>query len=213
MIREEDLGTGYHVWRAKIVEWPPLEKWASITGECIHSLRSALDHTAFELVRINQPTTEKTEFPIFKDRSLWEAEHARKLPGVAPGVLTEVERVQPYNGGDVRDRLWIVNALDIIDKHRRLNLVSPSLLHAEWEPIGGQLEDVRPFYGPFEDGAVVARFKLAPYYAAMHVKTEFAFDIAFGEGEELAREPVMGTLEALLVYVGGVIARFDRFFA
>jgi hypothetical protein len=67
MLLEHDAEPGYNLWRVKIVEFPPLAKRSSLTGECVHALRSALDHTAFELVQINRPGTDYAEFPIIKD--------------------------------------------------------------------------------------------------------------------------------------------------
>jgi hypothetical protein len=215
MLRERDPETDYYIWRAKIVEPPPLEKWGSMAGECIHSLRSALDHTAHALVRINRPSAEVSEFPIFKDRGLWDRDHAKKLPGVDPKVITQVKWLQPYRGGGDQHALWLIHYLDIVDKHRRLNLVSPSITSAQWTVDGGQVEDVDMPFGPFEDGTPVARFKMTPTRDAppMYVKTEFAFDVAFGEGEPLARLPVLVMLESMRSYAGFVVARFDRFFA
>ena len=83
MLREADPEPGFYIWRAKIVEPPPLEKWAAMAGECVHALRSALDHTAFELVRINRPASEYSEFPIFKEKGGehgWDAESERQTP-------------------------------------------------------------------------------------------------------------------------------------
>jgi hypothetical protein len=217
MLREADPEPGYYVWRAKIVEPPPLEKWASIAGECVHALRSALDHTAFELVRRGDPTATYSEFPIFKDRfgdNSWDSHGKRKLRGVDRKVLAQAKWLQPYRRAQEHDPLWRVHRLDIIDKHRHLPLVSPYLRHSAYAPEGGTVEDVAQIAGPFEDGTPVARFKMVPYAGStmMYVKTEFTFDISFGEGELLTNEPVMQSLENLRTYVGFVVARFDRFF-
>lgn len=216
MLREADLESqGAYIWRAKIVEQPPLEKWASIAGECVHALRSALDHTAFELVRAVNPDAIYSEFPICKDKTGkngWDGNGKRKLPGVSVDVLAMVNLVQPYNRRRQFDPLWQVHMLDIIDKHRHLNFVSPLLRRAHFIAEGGTV-DTEVFAGPFKDGTPVARFTTTPEQNSnMRVQTEFAFDIAFGEGEVLTNEPVMETLEGLLVWTGGVVACFDRFF-
>src|SRR5689334_1160367 len=83
MLREADPEPGYWIWRAKIVEPPPLEKWSSVAGECVHALRSALDHTAFELVRFRNPNATYSEFPIFKEqfgKNSWDSQGKGKLP-------------------------------------------------------------------------------------------------------------------------------------
>ena len=215
MIRERDPEPSYYLWRAKIVEPPPLERWGSITGECVHSLRSALDHTANALVKIRRPNTEFSEFPIFKDRSRWDSDHMKKLPGVDPKVLTQAKWLQPYRRGGEHDPLWLIHHLDIVDKHRRLNLVSPSVTSTTWATDGGGIEDVELPVGPFKDGTAVGRFKMVPTRGAppMHVQTDFTFDVAFGEGEPLTRQPVMLTLDNMLAYASFVVTRFDRFLA
>jgi hypothetical protein len=213
MLREMDAEPRYYVWRAKIVEPPPLERWGSLAGECVHALRSALDHTAYALVRINRPSAEYSEFPIFKERGGpkgWAKKGEGKLPGVNRKVLAQVKWLQPYRRDADLDPLWVIHDLDIVDKHRRLNLVSPMLRHSRYTTDDeGDIDDVQPLAGPFIDGTPVARFRLRE--GTVDVQTEFAFDIAFGEGR-LKNHPVMHTLEMLMVYAGGVVARFDRFF-
>jgi hypothetical protein len=223
MLPENDLDRpGYSLWRAKIVEYPPAEKWGSIAGECVHALRAALDHTAYKLVQINKPGSDYSEFPIFKDYggpNGWAKKGKGKLPGVDRKVLAQAKWLQPYRRGGELDRLWIVHALDIIDKHRRLNLVNPAVLRMRVSLIGTDADkadlDFVPYHGAFEDGAVVARYKvIMPPNAQVGMNTEFAFDITFGEGKPpIAGQPVMRMLQGLLEYTGGVIARFERFFS
>ena len=217
MLREHDLGRGegYFLWRAKIVESPPYEKWASLIGECAHALRAALDHTAYAVVNRKELVTEKSAFPILDDPGKWNTAHPRDLPGVAPEVLAEVELLQPYNGGQDDDPLWIVHLLDIIDKHRRLNLVDSTLHGTQWGVYNGRLTEVDNRLGAFVDGAVVGRFKFVPDPAdpRMHMKTEFAFGISVAQGEPGEGREALNLLEDLRSYVGGAIARFEPFFA
>src|SRR4051812_23048285 len=85
MLPELDPDPAYDVlWRAKIGEYPPLEKWSSLVGECVHALRSALDHTAYALVQINQPGTDYAEFPIFKDKYVLGSDGAVVMKGGKP---------------------------------------------------------------------------------------------------------------------------------
>lgn len=213
MLREADPEPGYYVWRVKIVEHPPLEKWAAIVGECVHSLRSALDHTAYELVRINRPTYEASEFPIIKDKAFWDQAQMRKLPGLDRKVLAQIKWLQPYRRAGEAETLWIVHNLDVIDKHRHLNLVSAAVDRTDWAAIGGKVTDIQPNYGPFEDGTPVVRYKMVKEPdSQMYMNTHFAFDITLGEGTGLAGVSVSALLEHLLVEIGGVVGLFDRFF-
>jgi hypothetical protein len=196
MLRETDPRDGFSLWRVKIVEQPPLEKWASLAGESVHAMRSALDHTANALVPPKHRESSRVEFPIAKDQS-WFDEHAStKLPGVGKEVFAEVEAAQPYNGQGAADPLWVLSRLDIIDKHRRLNVVSAALHATSWDVQGGNVVDVEPNFGPFIDGTAVIRFRMVPDPGSpMHV-----------------RQGVGTVLEGLLAYTGSVISRFDRFF-
>ena len=53
-----------HRYRAAAV--PELDvRWALILGDCVHNLRAALDHLAYELVRVDGGTPgERTQFPV-----------------------------------------------------------------------------------------------------------------------------------------------------
>lgn len=211
-LREADPEPHFYVFRMKIVEPPPVDYWSVLVGGCVHALRSALDHTAYELVRLNQPATVHSEFPIFKGRREWNEAHERKLPGVDPKVLTQVKWLQPYRGDKAKDPLWIVHMLDIIDKHRRLNFVNSTLGATAWDVQGGEIVDVEPRYGPFVDGAPVVRFKMVPAAPQMYVKGTFAFSIALSDTEPGSGQDLFRLLEDLRVYVGGVVGLFDRFF-
>ncbi len=94
-----------------------------IFGDLIHNLRSCLDHIANQLVRLNNRNiTDRSAFPIYWKRKRFDASLGTKLPGVGIG-LKEVRSVQPYVRRKTRDPLWVLEKLDIADKHRELLLV------------------------------------------------------------------------------------------
>lgn len=225
MLGELDPDPRYQIlWRAKIIEPPPLERWSSLVGECVHALRSSLDHTAYALVQLNRPGTEHAEFPVIKDKYVTDSEGTRlrwpvagpqKLPGVGRRPLAQVKWLQPYrrrDGSERYDRLWVIHRMDIIDKHRRLNLVKPLVRDIGY--VTNDCEVIRDerLAGPFEDGTPIARYAVRQTGPNVKVRAEFLFDVLFGEGEPLEGEPVMERLHDLLAYTGFIIARFDRFF-
>lgn len=225
MLAELDPDPEYQIlWRAKIVEPPPLERWSSLVGECVHALRSALDHTAYALVQINRPGTEHAEFPIIKDKYVTDADGTRlrwpvvgpqKLPGVGRDARAQVKWLQPYrrrDGNERFDRLWVIHRMDIIDKHRRLNLVRPLVRNIQYHTFDCDIVTDERLAGPFEDGTPIAHYSVRQTGPNVKVRAEFAFDVLFGEGEPLEGEPVMERLHDLLAYAGFVVARFDRFF-
>lgn len=216
MLVEDDPEREGHafLWRAKIIEPPPLEKWSSMIGDCVHALRSALDHTAYTLVnRKTLVSEERPSFPILDNRGSWASVHPDKLPGVPTEPLALIERLQPYNGAPGSDVLWNIHQLDIIDKHRRLHLVSATVEGTHWGAVGAQLDDVEPGIGPFVDGAVVGRFRLIPDVPdeKMHMQTNFEFGIAMGEREPGGGRPVLPLLHRYRAFVGGVVSLFEPF--
>jgi hypothetical protein len=233
MLPEVDPEPGYDtLWRVKIVEHPPLEKWSALVGDCVHALRSALDHTAFALVQINRRGEDYAEFPILKDKYLtnrsgalvldesgspkprWHQDGPKRLPGVDRKPLAQIRWLQPYRRlrAERMHPLWLIHAMDVIDKHRRLNLVKPLVRTLHYHPIDCEIVADRVVAGPFEDGTIIAHYAAKPTGPNPNVTAEFGFDIVSGEGEPLEGEPVMQSLQGLLSYTGCVVSRFDRFF-
>jgi hypothetical protein len=128
-----------HVYKAK---HPPTirPEWSAIVGDCVHNLRSARDHLAYQLVlRTGVAPNTYTQFPIFdrppRKRRCPIGPYKRVLPDISPGVSAEIrqvlEVVQPYNRfalGHPSIRaisgLDMLRDLDNIDKHRQLVLVT-----------------------------------------------------------------------------------------
>jgi hypothetical protein len=218
MLVEDDPEREGHafLWRAKITEHPPLEKWSSLIGECAHALRSALDHSAYALVNRDALVSEdRPAFPILKNPDAWPSVHPDKLPGIPPEALALVESMQPYSGAAVGDVLWNINELDIRDKHRRLNLVNATIEGTSWGAEGAEI-DIEPTdagIGAFVDGAVVGRWRLIPDVPdqKMHMQTNFVFGIAMGEGEPCEGLPVLSMLHRYRAVVGGAVTLFEPF--
>ena len=123
--------------------------------------------------------------------------------------------MQPYRRVDGNERfhpLWLIHEMDIIDKHRRLNIVQPLVRNLTYRTTDCEIVAEEVLAGPFEDGTPIARYRTRATGPNPHVTAEFAFDVLFGEGEPLQGEPVMQQLQRLLTYTGYVVARFDRFF-
>jgi hypothetical protein len=141
--------------------------WSAIFGQGIYNIRSALDHLAWQLVRLDgQDPTRATQFPLLdssRDKS------GRKLavdiaPGIKrPDILAAVESMQPYHGGGKwGDQLGVVAELSRIDRHR-LPIAVSTMLNVDnifwglpqgsttpswWFPVGKALTE----------GDIVARF-------------------------------------------------------
>src|SRR5260370_28200532 len=98
-------------------------------GDCVHNLRSALDHLVYQLAILNKAPAsarDKTSFPIFLDQNGFIGVTNKKVkPYVSAEAFAQIERSQPYftaNPSELplmeRHTLWVLSQLDIIDKHR-----------------------------------------------------------------------------------------------
>lgn len=125
---EENLKGGYHVLRIDGLSSVEPE-WPLITGDCIHNLRSALDHLACQLVELDGRTpNDRTAFPV--KLSPFDKVGVRIGAPVNPGIRRAdirdaIEECQPYNAPKgpfpttpEAHMLWRLNSLDIRDKHR-----------------------------------------------------------------------------------------------
>jgi hypothetical protein len=99
-----------------------------LIGDCLQNLRTALDYLVWELVLAAKGTpNKKNEFPICTSKDLFEESLKRgRLDGVPVLAKTAIERLQPYNTGNdpMKARLWVLNHLTNINKHRRLLLTT-----------------------------------------------------------------------------------------
>lgn len=136
----EEQPYGWQLFRCEIREYPPLHLGVTV-GDIAHNARSALDHLAWELVKLNRGKPgQHTGFPIYWSRTKWNAnvktpyfdapkKRGRKSPlhGVSRPVYDHIEKLQPYNRGTTPETArratlaqlaWLNNA----DKHRALHV-------------------------------------------------------------------------------------------
>lgn len=125
-----------------VEEIPP--EWSVWIGECVHDMRSALDHLAYGLNIVGSrqdppPNGSDSQFPIYSTKARWRrfrrqrtSNPRRKDPiGYFPrGARTTVESIQPYHGrkndrAGLR-RLSDLSELSNIDKHRRFPITAYS---------------------------------------------------------------------------------------
>jgi hypothetical protein len=161
---EPDHETGRYAVRVYGV--PDIDPgWLTIIGDCLHNLRSALDHLAWQLVLLDGKTpTRETSFPV---RTTKDDSRLLLLPQVCrQDILDAVKAVQPYcDSGDdppVLHPLFAITRLNNIDKHRKL-LVAVHTLNLGETHWGWSGDDPKPtfYFHPVavkEDGTVVASF-------------------------------------------------------
>jgi hypothetical protein len=204
---------------------PPLPRtqWSLSIGDCVHNLRSALDHLAYQLVRANNGTpTIATQFPLHKSRTrmnpstgLIEPRPYEVSGGVHPAALALIQGMQPYEPPSQAKTLGRLHDLDVIDKHRHLLL---SVVAVDWyaRPVRpGRFETVSHWRAlSLKDGKPAMRLTYRTPEPEVDPELTIARDVAFGSGiSDLAGDPVVGILDLMITVVDRyVIPQFARFF-
>lgn len=134
---------------------PPAEI-ALYAGEALYQIRSALDHLAFDLVKLNAMQIQlpaswekRCDFPLLTEIPMKGNPpipcglplpynfFERSMPGISMAAFTLIESLQPYHRGDGPTGLWYLAVLSNIDKHRHLNLLNPQADVRFWSTTHG----------------------------------------------------------------------------
>jgi hypothetical protein len=201
----------------------PVE-WSAIVGDCIHNLRSALDHLAVALVKDGGGTPgDYTAFPIGSDRTHFETSAIKRLDGASARSIEIVRSINPYRGGN--DAIWRLHRLDIADKHStlvpvaaaqnmwgfQLDIREPGREHYPRIPSrmlrGVPLERRFPLKHGDELGAYSRQ---SGPNVEDNTKFDFGFEVAFGEGQIFDGEAVIPTLNDLIQFTKSIVRIFDR---
>lgn len=145
-VQREPAGADGWAYRLRVHRAIPADL-AAVAGEAVVSMRSALDHIAYELARrhageLDDAQETATAFPICRDEPAFRQFFTQGKKGIRDGLYGDSERralqcVQPFALGDearalgvewsaepadelLTDHAYALNALWNIDKHRRL---------------------------------------------------------------------------------------------
>lgn len=182
------------------------KRFGIIAGEIAHHLRSALNHLLWELIRANKrvdPASinkcKRFEFPIFINPEEYKPGHGRKIQGVSDSARTRIEAAQPYNGAGEDDPLWIVNNLDIQDKHHVL-LVAGGIAV---DPTNGIVH----FWQSMNYGAI-----MGIRHPTMNVDPNGTLNVAFPKFGVREYQPIIPSLTHLSEGVRMTIDKFRDLF-
>ena len=214
-------GDGLVVRMEHVPRIPALE-WGLVVGDCVHTLRSALDSIAWELAGAD-PFDTRTAFPIFMTAEEYEDRAPRRLARLSPQARAAIDKVQPFHTADPAGHpLWILDRLHTAGRHRLLSSVAvmpdtaaltlpiAAAVDAHLEAFG-----VRPAAGwPLDTGATVARLRPGSELLQVNMKVAVRPEIAFGEqfGRD-RRMVVVDTLQRIIEDVAGVGVSFKEHFA
>lgn len=190
------------------------ERLSLLAGDCVHNLRSALDHLAWRLVLSNGSTPdEKTYFPVLADR-LTDGGKVRKIKvvgGVDPAALAIIESLQPYHAAEdpTLHPLQVLSDLDNIDKHRTLHAVAVSAVSLSVvlaDPDGRTLIS-RWAMGTFEDGAPMTFFSFATDQGPVDMGGDLTARVTLADFAAVAQEPISDLLDRLIRFVETDVVR------
>lgn len=209
---------------------PPI-RWGILLGDCVHNLRSALDHLICQVTLLDGGTTDdcaKTQFPIASEsETQFERMADRWLPSCFSAKhRAMVKEPQPFHAGDQASRhpLSVLATLSNVDKHRLINPTysfmdtdpgevldrlansyqgdGPSPVHSWWMVKRGQsLEDGSPWFRIVFDRSVLKE------PVTVQMGGNISVGIAFGEIGLDSRQ-----FRAIGEWVWVVIERFMREF-
>lgn len=121
-----DPETWEWIERFQVREPPPL-RFGVVLGDCLHNLRSALDHLICQLTLLDGGTMAdctKTQYPIASEsEEQFEGMANYRIPKLSKRHRAMVKQTQPYRAGDgaFAHPLSILAELSNTDKHRVLN--------------------------------------------------------------------------------------------
>jgi hypothetical protein len=207
-----DFDKAIHVFRVEIGEIPNLIP--NLLSDFVHNLRSALDNLAWELAHLpparTPPFTNREERDIYFPIAWLDDSTYRKRLSLFPSTVTDaLDSIQPYHRGNAYrdDRLWQLNELWTLDKHRAIPMNS-SNLQLSFSPMVGWERYVRQLeYG------VEVHFPIELFYdREMNLKPAVPVEILFGEhmGDFIVSRERLREINNFVR--NDVIPRFARFF-
>jgi hypothetical protein len=212
---------GFHVAGV----WPP-PPWRLpvVIGDCVHDMRSGLEHIATYLVEVSSKATEHTTFPVMSVRNTANKAGVSPPPtvagGIDPGARAVLDTLQPYVLESLYEQhpLWTLHEMWNHDKHRSLlveAVKSPLWVREAYtagDPaligvtVPGRWE--RDAIGSPDDGA---RFDFVPDDPEMDVHAEFSFLVCFKEGSPGEGHGVCEVLNSCLVFVRDALRQLEPF--
>jgi hypothetical protein len=223
IVSEEDPKTGECLLKGQILKEPPIIDWGVEVGDFFHNLRSALDNLAWQLCICHRPKREpprRTEFPIFRDCSLFESNGRARICGMSKAAQDVMRDLQPCYGPQKPEShpLFYVHEMNNADKHRVFHVTSGAIAAVSY---GGDIFEQRGIseavliHSPytFNHDEVVARLPPIPDCAKLAQQLHPIFHVAFDKEGPGRGWPLAWGLKRWGNYVREqVIPKFVHFF-
>lgn len=181
-------------------------------GDCLHNLRSALDHLACHLVRVSRGASpNKASFPVcgqeFRTNPCTGAEEPCLQIDVTPEIRERIDAIQPYKGTDTGTRLRLLHQLDIVDKHRGQLLTAAAAgggrrtyTLANWPQASGRAIGKLSWISeePLQDGKPCVRFSHETPQFEIDPYLEVFVKILFSDGSPGVGQSVISVVDDLV---------------
>lgn len=217
---------------------PPL-RFAVITGEIVHQLRSSLNHLVCQLFTVNTKRSagRDLQFPICDTCSLYKRACRRgQIEGISATAADLIEGCQPYHyverGESIEsNKFRILREVDDADKHRLMMIVIPKTGGPDPTELkigGGTQGDTSPInivglsppkgpQRPTREGTELFRMQFGEPQPDVRVTGKPSIQMAFGDCGPaltvLAEHPVIQVVQQLRDRVAILINSFREEFS
>jgi hypothetical protein len=191
---------------------PPLEEWGLVFGDCVHNMRAALDHLAWQVDPTPKAGPGGTAFPIYVTKpATWPPRAVGRMPAEAQRII---QGLQPYyvaqSAEDLDEHfLALVHSLDISDKHGVLLMTGVAVVAEKTKGLvfGASIESGN--FPPFVDGAPVMQVRLpSGELQAPQLRTDVVLKVTLADRPNA---PIVLLLSDLLSRVTQVVVDLTPF--
>lgn len=164
-----------------------LDRWSLICGDCIHNLRSALDHLVYAIAvkesgSAPPPSKRVLQFPITDNPHAFSDQEWR-IKSLSPAVRARIEAVQPYSRPHrlLPPLLALIRDFDDRDKHRSLNVAVNRQQRGDIDlgiPAPHRAINTQWNNGDLVDGTELVAFTVEP--PSRDVKCQYDITITIG---------------------------------
>lgn len=206
---ERDPLTGDDVVLVDAPAVPPADAISLIAADCVHNLRASLDQLVFSLAwsgsagPLSREAAQRCEFPIYGPRAPKAAELRKRIGSLAPAAQQVIEALQPHHAGAefAEEKLWILDQLWNLDKHRSLPLTVFGQQSIQMTPQALSGTATFRVAGPIRQRTEVIRFAGGRPDTYPDPRGAIDLDIAFGLGTGAYGHPVVPFLTELTEYL------------
>lgn len=186
--------------------------FSTLIGDAVHNLRTSLDHLVWELMEVDGGVQDRyTKFITGNNQRNFETScEGVKTP--RPDTILFLKSLAVFPGGS-GEALYILNDLDISDKHKTLTPVVGivNIRHLKMCFRGGGVMSLGGAKFEVDDKGYSDLVKTGLPFESIKVDGVPKFEIVFGDAEGVARKPIIDTLRQMLKQVSATHKAFEAF--